>query len=410
MIGVFTKLMLVTALAVSAPVDENAGKKPGPQTTTPAAQASSAATMAAAYPLAEDDVLSITVLNFSNLSVPSLVIPPDGMISVPLLEPFSVTGMTTAEVKQTLTEKWRKYVINPAVNVVIAQKRRENVVFAGFVGRTGAIEYRQSIHILTALAEAGGATFTGDLSRVVVQHKTGEKQTLDLSHPETKGGSAVDIVLLPGDLITVPEKRTQFSVLGEVNKPGSYDYRDDMTVLDALTAVGGIKETADLDSATLIHEGKESKIDLDALLRHGDMSVNTKLAAGDRLMLPEIRNRVYVFGAVSRPGYYIFKAGDRVLDALNGSGGPTREGNLAKINVIRIDKAKNTATTEAVDIEKFLKKGDTKGNVALGPGDVLYVPDKKHKFGIQDIFGVLSGLNFVNSTMSIITHGLGNVP
>ncbi len=156
-----------------------------------------------------------------------------------------------------------------------------------------------------------------------------------------------------------------------------------------------------------MHNGKESKLDLDALLKRGDISVNTKLSAGDRILIPEVRNRTYVFGAIARPGFYIFKDGDRILDALNGLGGPTQNANLAKINVIRIDKAKNTAAVQEVNIEKFLKKGDLKANIPLGPGDVLFIPDKKRGFRLEDVFGILSGVNLINGLAGIFNGRLG---
>ncbi|HLV80402.1 MAG TPA: SLBB domain-containing protein [Chthonomonadaceae bacterium] len=397
--------MLVAALALAAPaLAQNA--VPPPQNAVPPAVPATQKTPPP-YLLAGDDVISINVVNFSNLCVPSLVIPPDGKIAVPLLEPFSILGMSQDDVARTLTDRWRKYVINPAVSVSLVKKRQENVLFFGFITHPGTVEYRDGLHLIEALAQVGGAEMTGDLSKLTITHKTGEKQTLDLSHPETRGGTEADLALAAGDVIYVPEKRDQFSVLGEVEKPGSYDYKENMTVLDALTAVGGIKETADLNAATLIHEGKESKIDLEGLLRHGEMSVNVKLASGDRLMVPEIRNRTYVYGAVGRPGWYTFKPGDRVLDALNGCGGPNSEANLSKVNVIHIDKAKNTATVVTVDIDKFLKKGDTKPNVALEPGDVLFIPNKKHAFSFNDILGVLSGMSLVGGAARLLTKGIG---
>ena len=176
-----------------------------------------------------------------------------------------------------------------------------------------------------------------------------------------------------------------------------------MNVLQALTDAGGVKESADLATATLQHDGVETPLNLDALLRHGDFSWNKKLSAGDKIMVPEIKNRVYVFGAIARPGYYIFKPDDRVLDALNGCGGPVRNAAMNKINLIRIDRAKGIAKVTVVDIDKFLKKGDITENVALKPGDVLYIPDKKHAFGVQDLFGLLSGINIIGSTYRIIT-------
>ena len=373
--------------------------------------AAPAAASVTGYKLASEDVLSINVVNYTNLSVPQVMITPDGTISLPLLDPIQASGKTTMELTQILTKKWRRYVINPSVSVALVQKHRETVILSGFVAHPGPADYRPDMHVLNALANAGDALPNGDLEHVVVTHADRTKQTLDLSHPETKGGTAADLLVEPGDVVYVPEARAEFSVIGEVNKPGSYEYKSDMTVLDALTAVGGVKDTADLSSAKLTHNGQDTKIDLDALIRHGDMSQNVKLSAGDRLLLPE-GNRTYVYGAVYRPGYYTFTPGDRVLDALNSAGGPMQQNNvsspdLSKINLIRIASTKNSAAVQQVNLEQFLKKGDMSGNVQLQPGDVLYIPDKKRGFQFSDLYGALSGLNLINLGAHIFTTGLG---
>lgn len=360
------------------------------------------ATATGPYLLAADDVLSIRVVNFPDLTQPSVVVTPDGTISLPLLPPVTVTGKTTAQLATELSHAWDEYVVHPSVSVTLVSKRKQDVLLYGFLGHSGTIDYRPGMHILEAVAEMGGAAPNGELSSVTITHTSGLSQTLDLSHPETKGDTAQNIVLQSGDVIYVPERRTQFSVVGEVNRPGSFDYKDDMTVLDALTQVGGVKETGDLVNASLTHDGKDRPINLDALLNHGDLSLNTKLAAGDRLLVPEIHNRTYVFGAVGHPGYYTFKPGDRVLDALNFSG-PTQEADYGRINVIHVDKAKNTAVVQTVDIYKFLRSGDMAPNVPLKVGDVLYVPDKRHKFQIGDVLGALTSLSVVANTTRILS-------
>lgn len=364
-------------------------------------------TVLPAYVLAADDTISINVINFPNLSG-QIVVPPDGRITVALLEPIDVTGKTTNELARILADKWRKYVINPSVTVSLTQKRKENVLFYGFVTRPGIVEYRPTLHMMEALAEVGGATTAGDLLHVSLTRKSGDRITLDLSRPELKGGTEVDMPLQAGDVIYVPERRTEVNVLGEVGRPGSFEYKDDMTVLDALTQAGGVKETADLTKSTLIHNGKETKLDLEALLRRGDLASNFKLAAGDRIMVPEFQNRTYIFGAVAKPGYYSFKEGDRVLDALNSSGGPVRDANIAKINVIRIDRTKNEAKASTVDIEKALKEGKMEGNMLLQPGDVIFIPDKKHKLGLDDLFKVVGTVTGLDSIARIFTGGFGS--
>ena len=353
------------------------------------------------YLLAADDVLGIKVVNFPDLTT-EVTVSPDGTITVPLLSPLPVTGRTTTDVARRLARQWDDYVVHPSVSVSLVRKRTQNVLAYGSVARAGTIEYRPQMHILSALAEIGGAGPTGELGAVTVTHPDGTSQTLDLSHPETKGGTDKDIILQAGDVIYVPERHTQFSVVGEVNRPGSFDYKDDETVLGALTEAGGVKDTADLPNATLVHAGTERPLNLDALLNHGDLSINAKLTPGDRILVPELHNRTYVFGAVGRPGYYSFKPGDRVLDALNAST-PTQEADLARVNVIHVNKVNNTAVVTPVDINKVLTKGEMQANVLLQVGDILYVPDKRHKIGFTEVLSALSGLSVVSNATRLLT-------
>jgi len=271
----------------------------------------------------------------------------------------------------------------------------------GQVSKTGSFDYRDGMTLLDAITEAGGVLDTADLDNATLI-RNGTTTKLNLRALLREGDLSLNIKLMPGDLITVPQLAAQYSILGAVAHPGSFDYRDNLTLLDVLTTDGGVTDAADLSAATIEHNGVESKIDLNALLRQGDMTANRKIAPGDRIMVPEIANRNYIFGAIARPGLYILKPGDRVLDVVNGAGGPVQGANLSDVRLIHVDRAKNTATVTKIDLAHFLTRGDMQGNLPLKAGDVLFIPDKKHHLGIGDVFSALSSLNFVTSTIRIL--------
>ena len=352
----------------------------------------------ASYPLAPADVISINVVNFPNLSVVQAVVAPDGTVAVPLLDTVTVTGLTTAQTSRLLTKKWRKYVINPAVSVSLMQKHVQNVIFNGWLTHPGTLTYRPGLHLIEALAEAGGALPSGDPINATLTHADGSKQLLDLSYPETKTEDpAVNSELAPGDVVYIPEQRAKVSVVGEVKQPGSLVYNDHLTVLEAINASGGaLPEIANLKSATFTHNGVESKIDLDAMLLHGDMSANVKMSPGDSINIPELVNRVFVFGDVARQGFYYYKPNDRITDALSGVGGPTPLADLAKINVMNVanmkSDAKNDSQMARVNLNEFLLKGKLIGNPYVTNGDTLYIPDKHHSFGAGDLMTLISGV------------------
>jgi polysaccharide export outer membrane protein len=363
------------------------------------------------YIVDTDDVLSITVMGFSDLckDVPVL---PDGTVSLSLVGDVKVAGLTTPQIQRLLTKDYSKYVISPSVSVAVTSRHAEFVTFSGYVSHQGPYTYRPNLRVIEAIAENGGALVNGDLSKVTVTSSSGDTRTLDLSHPETKAGTDVDIVLNQGDVVYVPEERNEISVVGEVTHPGSFPYVENMSIEDVLTDDSAPLDTADLKSATLVHDGVTTNVDLYALLKKGDMTQNLKLAAGDTLtILPGMRT--YVYGAVVKQGFYSLTPGDRILDALDAAGGPIGAGvgegtsDLAKVRVIQIDKTKNKADVQVVNVAQFLRSGDEADNVVLQPGDVLFVPAKGHKFELSDMFGVLQGLDVLNTGATIVNHGLG---
>ena len=183
----------------------------------------------------------------------------------------------------------------------------------------------------------GGSLPTADPANAVLTHADGTKQTIDLSHPEKKSDDPeVNVVLQPGDVIYIPEQQGKISVVGEVKQPGSIYYKENTNVLDAIASSGGInQDTADLDNSTLTHNGVAHKLDLRALYNKGDLSKNEILSSGDIISIPELHNRVYVYGDVGRPGYYYYKPGDRLADAFS-SAAVSPDADLNKVNLVHV--------------------------------------------------------------------------
>jgi polysaccharide export outer membrane protein len=338
------------------------------------------------------------------------MVTPDGTISLPLLDQVEVKGLTQAQVTRLLANKWRKYVINPVVNVALIQKHPQTVVLNGYLNHTGTIDYRSDppLHLLEALAQMGGALPTADLSKAVLTHADGTKQDLDLSHPETKAGTDVDVVLQPGDILYVPQQEGKVSVTGDgIKQPGSIYYKENLTLLDAINASGGIipnegdQPGADLAGATLTRHGVDKKIDLQALLRDGDPKSDVMLEPGDIINVPELHNRVYIYGDVQRQGYYNYKPGDRLNSAF-ATAGLLPDSDTGKINRIRVDNDKKVAHMDRVSFDKFLQKGDFSGNPEVQPGDSYYIPKKGHVFSLQDVFAPLQAIGSVSYTTRLL--------
>ncbi|MDQ3185420.1 MAG: polysaccharide export protein [Pseudomonadota bacterium] len=83
----------------------------------------------------------------------------------------------------------------------------------------------------------------------------------------------------------------QIRVIGEAARPQALPYREEMTLMDVLIAVGGITEFAAGNKARIIRsiDGKQQQfsVRLDDLVRDGDISANVPMRQGDVLVIPE---------------------------------------------------------------------------------------------------------------------------
>ena len=98
-------------------------------------------------------------------------------------------------------------------------------------------------------------------------------------------------------IVNTPEGNftQQVRIIGATPQPASLPFRANMTVLDAMIAVGGLNEFAAGNRAKLIRQDRETakqeeyRLRLSDLIRRGDASANVMLMPGDTIIIPESR-------------------------------------------------------------------------------------------------------------------------
>jgi polysaccharide export outer membrane protein len=95
-------------------------------------------------------------------------------------------------------------------------------------------------------------------------------------------------VMVSGFSSTVEQ---QIRVIGNAGNPRTLSYRSGMTLLDVMIEVQGLSDFADGDNAQLIRrengEMQQYVVELDSLIRGGDISKNRAVQPGDTIIIPE---------------------------------------------------------------------------------------------------------------------------
>lgn len=197
--------ILVMTLAMSG-IFGHHGKK---QTATTAAEtpapAAVSVTSADSYVIGPSDVLAITVWKEPTLSG-SILVRPDGMISLALLGDLQASGMTPLQLSDQITTKLKKYIQDPNVSVVINQIHSKVVYLLGEVVKRGPVEMTPGMTLLEAIASAGGLTDFANQKRLyILRSDSGTQQRIPVNYKQAlKNGGALNLALRPGDTIVVP--------------------------------------------------------------------------------------------------------------------------------------------------------------------------------------------------------------
>ena len=163
------------------------------------------------YRLGPEDVISITVFNLDRYSKAGITIPPDAVISHPLIpEGIFVAGKTTRQVADEITKRLDEYVIEPKVTVSLDKAQSAVFWVVGDVAQPGIRPMSRRLSVTEALAVSGGVLETGNKKKVMVMRRQAngflQPTIIDVAAIE-KGRMPDNYFLNPGDQVFVPGNR-----------------------------------------------------------------------------------------------------------------------------------------------------------------------------------------------------------
>lgn len=137
----------------------------------------------------------------------TLEIPPDGVVSFPLVGDVKAAGLSVPEVRAILIEKLRPFVTDTPVSVLLLQPKSLIAYVVGKVNRPGQFQISNNTTVIQALAMAGGPTPFAETKEILILRRSGDDTvTLPFSYDQVSAGKSLkqNIVLYRGDVVVVP--------------------------------------------------------------------------------------------------------------------------------------------------------------------------------------------------------------
>ncbi len=213
-----------------------------------------------------------------------------------------------------LMENGHSIVLEAGDTIAVLAPEEVRVTVAGEVQKPGEVILRGDRTLTAGLAHAGGPSGEGSFAAVQVFRK-GELFQVDASRaPEAKDAFRLE----PGDLVYVGRNERNFSVLGEVAKPGKIAMKDGRAyrLSDALAEAGGLSGRGTLRRVYLCRADAKGKVaaaafNLDEFLKDGRMESNPELRPGDIVLFGQPKG--FTLGTATQ-----VVSGALLIDALGG--------------------------------------------------------------------------------------------
>jgi polysaccharide biosynthesis/export protein len=280
------------------------------------------------YVIGAGDLINVQVFDVPEMSR-ELRVSQTGTIGIPLVPVrLQVAGLNEIQTERKITEvlEAKGLISHPEVSVTVKEKKSRPITIVGAVAHPMVYEADRQVTLIDVLAQAGG--ITPDAADHVIVTRPERDTTQDASQPDatqetTQGTTAAEksaeppqipppltntitvnlsqileagdmvnnVVIQPGDVVTVPHAGIVY-VLGAVSKPGGYTVTNDRAQLSALkilSLAGGLDRTAKSDHAVIVRKdatGQQHEVEVDLKKVMKFEAEDVPLRASDILYVP----------------------------------------------------------------------------------------------------------------------------
>ena len=158
------------------------------------------------YVIGPEDVLYIHTWKEEALSR-TVPVRMDGKISIPLVNEVQAAGLTPLQLRDILIQKFRKYIDNPNISVIVMEANSFKVYISGEVKTPGVYRLRSETSVLQLIPMAGGFTDWANKKKIlIIRIENGKEKRIKVNYKKIVEGKEPisDSILKAGDTVIVP--------------------------------------------------------------------------------------------------------------------------------------------------------------------------------------------------------------
>ena len=271
----------------------------------------------------------------------------DGSIMIPEIGLINVEGQTLSEIREKIKIKVSETYIGIKAQVTLKELSAKKILIVGSVKKPGAYLVNPFTTVSNALSYAGGLEEYASIRDIEVINAQGKTHSFDAYDLLIDGSRKKDISLNSGDTILVKNTNNLISIVGSVQRPMIYEYKDSEKPIDLIDFALGFKRTAKQDIVLVekistnqssyvfeymnIDQVKDlSKIASMTIFNISAFNSSNKPKGG--LITPTKSSsqmiNVLIEGEVMNPGFYKVMPGTKVNDIYLLSGGLTKQADI----------------------------------------------------------------------------------
>ena len=227
------------------------------------------------YVLGPEDVIEVEIVGQPDRARARVYT--DGTIQLNLIGKLTAAGKTPKELGEEISKALKAggFYANPVVNIEVSAYASRYVTVLGAVANPSLVPINRQYRLSEILARVGGVQASA-ADYLIVRPENGEERRY-LIDELSRGDASKDPFVTPGDKIFAPTADV-FYISGQVNSPGTFPMRSDMTIAQAIARAGGVTASGSAKKVQVSRGDKKLKLSGEAKIEPGDV-----LVVGERL-------------------------------------------------------------------------------------------------------------------------------